>query len=53
MTDADAFTVAHGWIALSETSYAALGGDRTDAYRWLRGHPYRRVGKSIRLYYVP
>jgi hypothetical protein len=41
----------HGWIAVSEHMYriarAQLGGRL-----WLDGLPYRRVGKSIRLYHV-
>jgi 4-amino-4-deoxy-L-arabinose transferase-like glycosyltransferase len=49
---ADTATVARGWIAISETSYQALGGDGR-AYRWLHGRPYRRIGKSIRLYHAP
>lgn len=40
-----------GWIAVSDHAYRVLlpqGG-----FQWLRGRPYRRVGKSIRLYYIP
>ncbi|HEX9163079.1 MAG TPA: hypothetical protein VF980_15345, partial [Thermoanaerobaculia bacterium] len=43
-------TASHGWLAISETSYAMAGGD---AFRWLRAQPFTRVGKSIRLYYLP
>ena len=41
----------HGWIAVGEHYYrvsqASLGGRI-----WLDALPYRRVGKSIRLYHV-
>jgi hypothetical protein len=39
---------AHGWIAVSEHIWGLAGGTP-----WLQGRPYERVGKSIRLYYVP
>jgi len=39
-----------GWLAISEMELAVKGGD--DAYPWLLGQPYERVGKSIRLYYL-
>ena len=42
-------TPAHGWIAISETPIAFAGGDVS----WLRGRSYQRIGKSIRLYFVP
>ncbi|HYU27157.1 MAG TPA: glycosyltransferase family 39 protein [Thermoanaerobaculia bacterium] len=42
----------HGWLAVGEHFYritkAELGGRL-----WLDGRPYRRVGKSIRLYHIP
>jgi 4-amino-4-deoxy-L-arabinose transferase-like glycosyltransferase len=39
-----------GWIALSETKLHYPGGE---GYRWLESYkPVRRVGKSIRLYYL-
>src|SRR5205085_11423437 len=42
----------HGWIAIGEHYYrirkAELGRPL-----WLDGRPYRRVGKSIRLYHIP
>ena len=37
-----------GWVAVSEHIYGLAGGAP-----WLEGLPYERVGKSIRLYYVP
>jgi 4-amino-4-deoxy-L-arabinose transferase-like glycosyltransferase len=49
--EVDAFTPTHGSIAVSESSYRVTrvrGG-----WRWLAGRPYRRVGKSIRLYEIP
>jgi 4-amino-4-deoxy-L-arabinose transferase-like glycosyltransferase len=48
-TPVDAETPAHGWVAISETPYAFAGGD----FAWLRGQPYQRIGKSIRLYFLP
>jgi hypothetical protein len=45
----NAFSPERGWIAISEQAY------RLDMTRggwwWLRNRPYRRVGKSIRLYH--
>jgi 4-amino-4-deoxy-L-arabinose transferase-like glycosyltransferase len=40
-----------GWLAVSEHSYrfSAIEG----GWDWLRNRPYRRVGTSIRLYYMP
>jgi hypothetical protein len=42
----------HGWLAVGEHFYrlakAEFGGRL-----WLDGRPYRRIGKSIRLYHVP
>jgi 4-amino-4-deoxy-L-arabinose transferase-like glycosyltransferase len=49
--EVDAFTPTKGRIAISEGSYRITrvrGG-----WRWLAGRPYRRVGKSIRLYEIP
>jgi hypothetical protein len=41
-----------GWIAVSETFLAGVWVDT--AYAWLgRREPYGRVGKSIRVYWVP
>ena len=43
---------ATGWVAASETFYAGVWSDT--ALHWLRRHtPVARVGKSIRLYYIP
>jgi hypothetical protein len=42
------FVPENGWLAVSDHAYrmeAARGG-----WSWLRDRPYRRVGKSIRLY---
>lgn len=39
---------AQGWIAVSEHIYGLANGAP-----WLAGRRYERVGKSIRLYYVP
>jgi hypothetical protein len=40
---------ANGWLAISDHAYRVVraGG----GWSWLRDRPYRRVGKSIRLYY--
>ena len=48
---ADPWHATHGWIAVSEQSFrmAAIDGGWT----WLPPEPYRRVGKSIRLYWNP
>jgi hypothetical protein len=40
-------TPTQGWVAVSEHVYGIIG------YSWLRGRRYERVGKSIRLYYIP
>jgi hypothetical protein len=41
-----------GWVAVSETALALDG--RHGEYRWLDVYrPVRRVGKTIRLYYIP
>ncbi|MGZ8868023.1 MAG: glycosyltransferase family 39 protein [Thermoanaerobaculia bacterium] len=52
--DLPANTPVRGWIAISEMKISLLGADGTGkGYEWLKGRPYRRIGKSIRLYYVP
>jgi 4-amino-4-deoxy-L-arabinose transferase-like glycosyltransferase len=43
-----------GWIAVSETALALDPGTPKGGYDWLiKGRTYERIGKSIRLYYVP
>ena len=44
------FTTLHGWVAIGDSYYR----EGLSQYGWpqLRGLPYRRVGKSIRLYCV-
>lgn len=43
-----------GWIAVSETALRLDPNARRGAYRWLDAYtPVERVGRSIRLYYVP
>lgn len=37
-----------GWVAVSEHYWSSVGG-----IPWLKGRQYERVGKSIRLYYIP
>ena len=39
---------SQGWIAISEHIYGF-----TQRPLWLDGRPYERIGKSIRLYYIP
>ena len=39
---------AQGWVAVSEHLYGVARGAP-----WLEGRRYERVGKSIRLYYIP
>lgn len=49
-TEVEAFTPTHGWIAISESLYRptrVFGG-----WKWLARRPYRRIGKSIRLYRI-
>lgn len=43
-----------GWVAISEMQLA-FGGptNRGEDYEWLRPLPYRRIGTSIRLYFIP
>lgn len=38
---------SNGWVAVSEHLYVF------EAYYWLAGRKYQRIGKSIRLYYIP
>jgi hypothetical protein len=45
--EAQRYVPSNGWVAVSETSLRIFGG-----FDWLRGRPYQRIGKSIRLYYI-
>lgn len=46
------YTPQQGWIVVSETALALQG--RNGEYRWLTDvYRYSRVGKSLRVYYVP
>jgi len=48
------FAPYHGWIAVSETALAIDARARAGEYRWLDAYqPVGRIGKSIRVYYVP
>lgn len=47
------FEITKGWVAVSETILALDPDARRGGYKWLDGLPYERVGRSIRLYYVP
>lgn len=47
------FAITKGWVAVSETILGLDPDARRGGYKWLGGLPYERVGKSIRLYYVP
>jgi hypothetical protein len=43
-----------GWYAISETQLMTAQARDSYAFRWLTDvYPYRRVGKSVRLYRVP
>ena len=46
---------ATGWIAISEMELKFGGANnRGEGYEWLAAYkPVRRIGKSIRLYYIP
>jgi 4-amino-4-deoxy-L-arabinose transferase-like glycosyltransferase len=48
---AESHTPARGWVAVGDHTYRAerLHG----GWSWLRGQPFRRVGKSIRLFHLP
>lgn len=46
----DPINVTHGWVAVSDQAYRAAG---IETAWWLPKKPTRRVGKSIRLFYVP
>jgi hypothetical protein len=46
----NAFVPEDGWVAVSDHAYR-MEGPR-GGWSWLRDRPYRRVGKSIRLYFV-
>ena len=46
-------TPTQGWIAVSEMKFFFGSDGLGRGYEWLEKRPYRRVGKSIRLYYVP
>ena len=41
----------HGWVVVSEHMYRMIVPD--GGFFWLHGRPYRRIGRSLRLYYVP
>lgn len=48
------FKPAKGWIAVSETALAIDPTTAKGGYDWLtKGRPFERIGRSIRLYYVP
>jgi 4-amino-4-deoxy-L-arabinose transferase-like glycosyltransferase len=48
------FKPMSGWIAVSETALALDPATPQGGYDWLtKGRAYERIGKSIRLYFVP
>ena len=51
VAQASPWKTSHGWVAVSEQSYQL--SKIWHGWEWLPPHPYRRVGKSIRLYWVP
>jgi 4-amino-4-deoxy-L-arabinose transferase-like glycosyltransferase len=48
--NADPYAKSHGWVAVSDHPYRMM--KTQGGWRWLPDE-YERVGKSIRLYYVP
>jgi len=48
--NADPYTKSHGWVAISDHPRQMIGAQ--GGWRWLPDE-YERVGKSIRLYYLP
>jgi hypothetical protein len=48
--NAGAYAKSHGWVAISDHPYRLM--KTQGGWRWLPG-TYERVGKSIRLYYIP
>ena len=50
--DVSPWVPAHGWIAVSDFSYR-MALTKNGGWLWLQQKPYRRVGKSIRLYHLP
>jgi 4-amino-4-deoxy-L-arabinose transferase-like glycosyltransferase len=52
--DVPRFKPATGWFAVSETALALDPDTPKGGYDWLtKNRPYERIGRSIRLYYVP
>jgi hypothetical protein len=49
--NAEAHTPAHGWVAIGDHAYRAER--RHGGWSWLRGRPFRRIGKSMRLFHIP
>jgi hypothetical protein len=45
------WTPVSGWVAVSDHAYRM--GRTEGQWWWLVGQPYRRVGRSIRLYHLP
>lgn len=56
-SELQAMQPAHGWVAISEMHLALGRSISPEVARWLdqlfAGRPYRRVGKTIRLYKLP
>ena len=50
-TEIDPYVARRGWIAVSEHMFRML--EKGGGFWWLREVPYRRVGRSIRLYHAP
>lgn len=48
---AEAHTPARGWVAVGDHAYRMNREHR--GWSWLRGHSFRRVGKSMRLFHIP
>jgi hypothetical protein len=56
-TELQALSEVHGWLALSEMNIALGRAHSPEVREWVDNligkRPYRQVGKSIRLYFIP
>jgi len=56
-TTLEAMSDVHGWLAISETNLAQGNAYSPAVRAWLQkllgGRDYRRIGKTIRLYFIP
>jgi len=56
-TSLEVMSEVHGWLAISEMMLAQGNAYSPAVHQWLEkllgGKPFRRIGKSIRLYQLP